>query len=111
MALGGGATPGRALCGPCRGSRSGPAASGLAAFLTALHTDADADAPVNPFRGVPLAKRADAWIPRIRLAAGEWALDLATVFSQNSGNQPALASIARHGLTETLADPEFSATG
>ncbi|HEY3337132.1 MAG TPA: aminoglycoside phosphotransferase family protein [Propionicimonas sp.] len=176
------------------------AAVGLAAFLTSLHVPADADAPVNPFRGVPLAARAAGWIPRIRAVAGEaalahwqraasvpdwagpplwlhgdphpmnlllgadgtltgvldfgdlcsgdpasdlsvawlafdasararfrvqcdlsgtyddatwtrawaWALGLAAVFSQSSDNMPALAAIARHGLTETLGDPEFT---
>ena len=34
------------------------AAVALAAFVTALHRPAPADAPVNPFRGVPLAARA-----------------------------------------------------
>ncbi len=52
----------------------GAAASGLAAFLAALHVPAQADAPVNPFRGVPLAARARDWEPRIREVAGETAL-------------------------------------
>ncbi len=53
--------PGQAL-----GSRelAGPpglqAAEELAGFLTALHVPAPADAPRNPFRGVPLAERDDA---------------------------------------------------
>jgi hypothetical protein len=34
------------------------AAVALAAFVTALHRPAPADAPMNPFRGVPLAARA-----------------------------------------------------
>ena len=34
------------------------AAAGLARFLAALHTPAAPDAPVNPFRGIPLADRA-----------------------------------------------------
>jgi aminoglycoside phosphotransferase (APT) family kinase protein len=50
------------------------AAQGLAAFLTALHLPADADAPVNLFRGVPLAARAEAWLPRIGAVAGQAAL-------------------------------------
>ncbi|MGC3993797.1 MAG: aminoglycoside phosphotransferase family protein [Propionicimonas sp.] len=48
-----------------------PAADGLAAFLVALHRPAEADAPVNPFRGVPLTARAADWGPRIRTVAGE----------------------------------------
>lgn len=37
----------------------GNAADGLAAFLLSLHVPAEADVPVNPFRGVPLADRND----------------------------------------------------
>ncbi len=40
-----------------------------------------------------------------------WALGLACVFTLASDDMPALAAIARHGLAETLADPEFSAAG
>ena len=43
--------------------------------------------------------------------AWAWALGLATVFSLASDDMPALARIARHGLAETMADPEFSAAG
>ena len=191
--------PGRSAAGMPVAARAA-SAPGLAAFLTALLVPADADAPVNPFRGVPLAARADGWLPRIRAVAGEgaladwrraaaaptwsgaplwlhgdphpmnlllgvdgglngvvdfgdicagdpasdlavawlafdapsrarfraqcnlsgiydaavwtrawaWALGLAAVFAQSSDNMPALAGIARHGLTETLADAEFT---
>ena len=51
------------------------AARGLAGFLFALHVPAEADAPINPFRGVPLAARAEGWVPRIRAVAGQAALD------------------------------------
>lgn len=44
------------------------AAPGLAAFVAALGTGAPADAPLNPFRGVPLAVRDD--VVRERLASG-----------------------------------------
>lgn len=179
------------------------AASDLAEFLVALHTPADPDAPANPFRGVPLARRADGLAQRVQAVAGEralsawqrwaaspewpgpavwvhgdphpmnlllhadgrlagvidfgdvcsgdpasdlavawlmfdapargrfraacnlsgaydaaiwgrawaWALGLASVFALASDDMPALAAIARHGLAETLADPEFSAAG
>ena len=191
--------PGRSAADVPVTGRAG-AAVGLAAFLTALHVPADPDAPTNPFRGVPLAARADGWIPRIRAVAGEaalarwqraasgpewagapvwlhgdphpmnlllgadgdltgvldfgdlcagdpasdlsvawlafdapararfreqcdragtydedtwmrawaWALGLAAVFAQSSDNMPALTAIARHGLAETLTDPEFT---
>ena len=54
--------------------RRARATDGLAGFLTAMHVPAEADAPVNLFRGVPLAARAEGWIPRIRAVAGEAAL-------------------------------------
>lgn len=38
----------------------------LAAFLCALHRPAPADAPFNPYRGVPLRERADQIVERIR---------------------------------------------
>ena len=177
----------------------GRAAVDLAEFLTALHTPAPPDAPVNPVRGVRLSDRAAQWLPRIRRVAGEaaltrwlqgaaapawpgpavwlhgdphpmnllldadgrltgvidfgdvcagdpasdlavawlmfdgdaraefrascdgsgsydddvwrrawcWALGLAVAFGLHSDNMPALAEIARHGLAETLSDPDF----
>ena len=175
------------------------AADGLATFLLALHTPADADAPANPFRGVPLAARTSSWEAGIREIAGDaalarwrqhasgpewpadgvwlhgdlhplnlllhadgglagvldfgdvcagdpaadlavawlmfdppararfratctlagsydegvwarawaWALGLACVFARASDDLPALASIARHGRQQVLADAEF----
>lgn len=53
----------------------GAAATDLARFLVALHTPAPADAPHNPFRGVPLAERAESWRPRILAVAGPGCLD------------------------------------
>ncbi|OFI39448.1 aminoglycoside phosphotransferase [Arthrobacter sp. SW1] len=41
------------------------AAEELAAFLAAIHAPAPADAPVNPFRGVPLAHRSAAVLERL----------------------------------------------
>ncbi|HML51000.1 MAG TPA: phosphotransferase [Propionicimonas sp.] len=175
------------------------AALGLAAFLAALHTRADSDAPTNLFRGVPLVERAAELAPRVAAAAGvdalaawqrqvaaprwprppvwthgdlhpmnvlldadhglagvidfgdvcagdpagdlavawlmfdatardqfraccaatdrydpgvwgrawAWALALASMFSLASDDMPPLAAIARHGLAQTLSDPEF----
>ncbi len=194
--------PGHSAAGVPVAGRSA-AAAGLADFLVALHVPAAADAPDNPFRGVPLAARAEQWGPRILRVAGEraladwhraaavpewpgaplwlhgdvhpmnlllgadgglrgvidfgdvcsgdpasdlavawlmfdagsrrcfrarcslsgkydaavwarawaWALGLAAVFQLSSDDLPQLAGIARHGLAETLADPEFSAAG
>jgi aminoglycoside phosphotransferase (APT) family kinase protein len=50
------------------------AVEGLAGFLVALHTTAEADAPANPFRGVPLIARRVSWAPRIAAVAGAGAL-------------------------------------
>lgn len=52
----------------------GKAAAALAAFLVALHTPADSDAPHNMFRGVPLTDRAADLAPQIRTVAGATAL-------------------------------------
>ncbi|RKN08399.1 aminoglycoside phosphotransferase family protein [Streptomyces radicis] len=45
------------------------AADRLAGFLRALHRDAPADAPVNPERGVPLARLTDGFDEGLRAAA------------------------------------------
>ena len=55
--------PASGLAAPDRGA----IAPGLAAFLTDLHVPAPEDAPRNPVRGVPLARRTDA--VRERLAS------------------------------------------
>lgn len=47
------------------------AAADLAGFLIDLHRPAPIDAPLNPFRGVPLAHRRDAWRPQVLAVAGE----------------------------------------
>ena len=89
------------------------AATGLASLLTALHAPADQDAPTNPFRGVPLAVRAQAWEPQLRQMVGDAALARwrhwadAAVFALSSDDLPALAAVARHGLAATLSDAEF----
>jgi aminoglycoside phosphotransferase (APT) family kinase protein len=49
------------------GADQGPA---LAGFLRALHQPAPAEAPTNPFRGVPLADRRDAVEERLARIAG-----------------------------------------
>jgi aminoglycoside phosphotransferase (APT) family kinase protein len=52
------------------------AAADLAAFLNALHVPAPAQAPHNPFRGVPLAQRSEALL-RVLPAVGAADLDRA----------------------------------
>lgn len=60
---------GEPATGLCAKQRDGYAA-GLAAFLAAFHTEEGAEeAPVNDFRGVPVAQRANVW--RERLANAE----------------------------------------
>lgn len=47
------------------------AASAVGGFLGALHVPAPADAPANPYRGVPLAERAGTFAANLALLAGE----------------------------------------
>jgi aminoglycoside phosphotransferase (APT) family kinase protein len=47
----------------------------LGGFLGSLHTPAPPDAPANPFRGVPLANRAEAFESNLRLATGSFDRD------------------------------------
>lgn len=49
----------------------GEAAVSLGGFLAALHAPAAADAPVNPFRGVPLSHRTSTVMENLSLAAGQ----------------------------------------
>jgi aminoglycoside phosphotransferase (APT) family kinase protein len=72
----------------------------LAAFLDALHTAAPAEAPHNPYRGVPLAARASAFAERVRrLAARGRALDdrLLAIWHDALAAPPASASTWIHG--------------
>ena len=47
------------------------AAAAIGGFLGALHVLAPADAPANPFRGVPLAERADTFAANLALLTGQ----------------------------------------
>ena len=47
------------------------AAAAVGGFLGALHVPAPADAPANPFRGVPLAERASTFAANLALLAGQ----------------------------------------
>ena len=47
------------------------AAAVIGGFLGALHVPAPADAPANPFRGVPLAERADSFAANLALLTGQ----------------------------------------
>jgi aminoglycoside phosphotransferase (APT) family kinase protein len=50
-------------------------AAALGGFLGSLHTPAPPDAPANPFRGVPLAGRVEAFEANLRLVAGPFDRD------------------------------------
>jgi aminoglycoside phosphotransferase (APT) family kinase protein len=52
------------------------AATALGGFLGALHVPAPADAPANPFRGVPLAERAGSFAANLELLTGQAGQDL-----------------------------------
>ena len=47
------------------------AAAAVGGFLGALHVPAPADAPANPFRGVPLAERAGSFAANLTLLTGQ----------------------------------------
>jgi aminoglycoside phosphotransferase (APT) family kinase protein len=47
------------------------AAAAVGGFLGALHVPAPADAPANPFRGVPLAERASTFAANLALIGGQ----------------------------------------
>ena len=47
------------------------AAAAVGGFLGALHVPAPADAPANPFRGVPLAERAGSFAANLALLTGQ----------------------------------------
>jgi aminoglycoside phosphotransferase (APT) family kinase protein len=47
------------------------AAAAVGGFLGALHVPAPADAPANPFRGVPLAERASTFAANLALLGGQ----------------------------------------
>jgi aminoglycoside phosphotransferase (APT) family kinase protein len=51
------------------------AAAAVGGFLGALHVPAPADAPANPFRGVPLAQRAGTFAANLALLAGQDQVD------------------------------------
>lgn len=57
----------------------------LADFFAALHTPADADAPANPVRGVPLAERAGVMRTRLETGTFAGADDLLGQFDQLAG--------------------------
>jgi hypothetical protein len=55
------------------------AAVAIGGFLGALHVPAPPDAPVNPFRGVPLAERAAAFEANLDLISGDGAVSPAAL--------------------------------
>ena len=71
------------------------AAAAVGGFLGALHVPAPADAPANPFRGVPLAER-----------AGTFAANLAVVTSQASQDHVERDAVLRMWVA-ALATPVY----
>jgi aminoglycoside phosphotransferase (APT) family kinase protein len=72
------------------------AAAAVGGFLGALHVPAPADAPANPFRGVPLAER-----------AGTFAANLAVVTSQASQDHVERDAVLRMWVA-ALATPIYN---
>lgn len=60
----------------------------LAAFLSALHTPAEPDAPANSVRGVPLAQRTEAYLPRMTPGAFPGSGALRSVFERHAATEP-----------------------
>ena len=71
---------------------SAEAAVVLAEFLASLHTPADPDAPINPYRGVPLAVRSEVFTEAVSLLSGS--IDTAAVTAAWAS---ALAAPGWHG--------------
>jgi aminoglycoside phosphotransferase (APT) family kinase protein len=67
-------------------------AAALARGLDALHVDAPEGYPVNPFRGVPLATRADAVSKRLRSVRDAGTLDAASATGLESAWRAGLAA-------------------
>ena len=68
------------------------AATAGGGFLGALHVPAPADAPANPFRGVPLAERAGSFAANLALIGGQAQIDPEAVL---------------HGWDTALAAPRY----
>jgi aminoglycoside phosphotransferase (APT) family kinase protein len=66
--------PGACAAGVAVAAR-GAAAPELARFLVGLHVPAPAEAPANPFRGVPLAVRRETMLARVDAACGSWGVE------------------------------------
>jgi aminoglycoside phosphotransferase (APT) family kinase protein len=60
-----------AVASSCDPAAAAAAAAAVGGFLGALHVPAPADAPANPFRGVPLAERAGTFAANLALLAGQ----------------------------------------
>jgi aminoglycoside phosphotransferase (APT) family kinase protein len=86
--------PGMSVAQASSFDRAGAAAA-IGGFLGALHVPAPADAPANPFRGVPLAER-----------AGNFAANLALLTGQ-AGQDQAGRDVVLRGWDEALAAPGY----
>ena len=68
------------------------AAAAVGGFLGALHVPAPADAPANPFRGVPLAERAGTFAANLALLTSQAELDRTSWDAVRRGWDAALAA-------------------
>jgi aminoglycoside phosphotransferase (APT) family kinase protein len=73
------------------------AAAAVGGFLGALHVPAPADAPANPFRGVPLADRAGSFAANLALLTGQAGQDQADWEAVLRVWDAALAAPGYHG--------------
>lgn len=69
----------------------------LGAFFDALHMLAPADAPANPYRGVPLTDRRDAFERHAAMIPAALASDLRRVFETAATISPATSAVWLHG--------------
>ncbi len=87
------------------------AAGSVGGFLGSLHAPAPPDAPANPFRGVPLADRADSVAANLRLLSNRVDRDAVQRAWSAALAAPGLLRARRAGCTATCTRPtSWSAT-
>lgn len=72
-------------------------AARLGQFFHALHTPAPADAPPNPYRGVPLVDRRDGFEKHAAMIPAAAALGLRQLFTEAIDIEPATSAVWLHG--------------
>ena len=86
------------------------AAAAIGGFLGALHVPAPADAPANPFRGVPLAERAGSFAANLALLTGQGIKPAGTRCSacRTRRSRPPATTARPSGCTATCTRRTFS---